>query len=243
MNREEEIEERASEYAQYDAFANCNIDDVWRGFVEGAQWADERKTAVKRLHNIWHGMKQRCNNPHATGYCYYGEKGIKVCKEWSAFIPFAKWALANGYTNSLSIDRIDSNKDYEPSNCRWVTAKTQCNNTSRNVKVSFKGTILTIGQLASMYGINYRTLHNRIFRGGWSVEYAIMNINGRKANLSSPVDMLTLDGLYIKTYPSISEARKEHNSSHITDVCRGVRKSALGYIWRYSSINKKYGNK
>lgn len=243
MKREEEIEERASEYAQYDAFANCKIDDVWRGFVEGANWADERKTTVKRLHNIWHGMKQRCNNPHATGYCYYGEKGIKVCKEWSAFLPFAKWALANGYTNSLSIDRIDSNKDYEPSNCRWVTAKTQCNNTSRNVKVSFKGTILTIGQLASMYGINYRTLHNRIFRGGWSVEYAIMNINGRKAILSSPVDMLTLDGLYIKTYPSISEARKEYNSSHITDVCRGVRESALGYIWRYSTINNKYGNK
>lgn len=243
MNRDKEINQAASEYYENNGFFDSEFNDAKIGFIDDTEWADRRKTTNKRLHNIWHGMKQRCNNPHATGYCYYGEKGIKVCEEWSSFLPFAKWALANGYTNRLSIDRIDSNKDYEPSNCRWVTAKIQCNNTSRNVKVSFKGTILTIGQLSSMYGINYRTLHNRIFRGWWSVEYAIMNINGRKANLSSPVDMLTLDGLYIKTYPSISEARKEHNSSHITDVCRGVRKSALGYIWRYSTINNKYENK
>jgi hypothetical protein len=75
-----------------------------------------------RLYNIWKGMKKRCNNSNEPCYKYYGGKGIKVCDEWQVnFIAFRDWALNNGYADNLTIDRIDSDKNYEPSNCRWVT--------------------------------------------------------------------------------------------------------------------------
>lgn len=78
--------------------------------------------AVDRLYNIWSCMRQRCNNPKHTAAKWYYEKGIKLCDEWAnSFSAFEKWSHENGYEESLSIDRIDSNKNYEPSNCRWIT--------------------------------------------------------------------------------------------------------------------------
>lgn len=74
-----------------------------------------------RLHNIWRGMKGRCTNPKAQNYKYYGGKGIKVCPKWEKYITFRNWANANGYKKELVIDRINSNGNYEPTNCRWVT--------------------------------------------------------------------------------------------------------------------------
>ena len=73
-----------------------------------------------RLYEIWAAMKRRCYNPHCDAYPYYGDKGVKVCPEWMEYESFRKWALANGYADDLSIDRIDSNSDYEPSNCQWI---------------------------------------------------------------------------------------------------------------------------
>ena len=84
-----------------------------------------------RLYGIWAGMKSRCLNPKAPKYEIYGGKGVKVCPEWShSFENFRDWAQANGYADDLSIDRIDSNGNYEPSNCRWATVKEQ--NKNRN---------------------------------------------------------------------------------------------------------------
>jgi len=74
-----------------------------------------------RLYKIWCDMKVRCLNKNNKFYKNYGGRGIKVCKVWHDFINFKEWALNNGYDDTLTIDRINSNGDYEPTNCQWIT--------------------------------------------------------------------------------------------------------------------------
>lgn len=74
----------------------------------------------KRLYNIWSCMKQRCFNPNHTAAPWYHDKGIVVCDSWLDFHEFEKWALSHGYSDQLSIDRINPDKNYEPENCRWI---------------------------------------------------------------------------------------------------------------------------
>lgn len=87
------------------------------------------------LYTAWRNMKQRCLNPHHPAFRYYGARGISVCKEWSDdYAAFQGWALNHGYLEGLTIDRINNDGNYEPSNCRWVTMSVQCNN-KRNNKI------------------------------------------------------------------------------------------------------------
>ena len=75
-----------------------------------------------RLYVTWRNMKNRCSNPKNKDSPFYYDKGIRVCKKWKkSFIEFEKWALTNGYNDSLTIDRKNSNKNYKPSNCQWIT--------------------------------------------------------------------------------------------------------------------------
>ena len=76
-----------------------------------------------RLYGIWLNMRSRCSNPTLPQYKYYGGKGIKVCGEWESYIVFKEWALSNGYSNHLTIDRKDSGKNYCPENCQWLTKR------------------------------------------------------------------------------------------------------------------------
>ena len=127
-----------------------------------------------RLYNIWNGMKNRCKNKSHIGYKYYGAKGIEVCDEWADFMKFKKWAESNGYDDHLSIDRIDSNKNYRPENCRWVTSKVQSNNTCRNHYITVDGDTKTISQWAEKVGIPSRTIAARINVLGWPPQEAVL---------------------------------------------------------------------
>lgn len=88
------------------------------------------------MYNSWRAMKGRCQNPNQWDYKYYGAKGIYVCEEWKFFREFMEWALANNYKDGLTIDRVDPNLPYTPSNCRWITHSENVarNNRVRNIK-------------------------------------------------------------------------------------------------------------
>ena len=88
----------------------------------------EHSEELDRLRRIHNGMMQRCYNEKSEAYRNYGGRGICICEEWHDREKFIEWALKNGYHNSLSIDRINANGNYEPDNCRWADAKTQCEN-------------------------------------------------------------------------------------------------------------------
>lgn len=127
----------------------------------------------KRLARIRTNMISRCYNKKVFSYRYYGAKGITVCKSWrKSFIAFKKWALSNGYSNELTLDRIRGNKSYTPSNCRWATRREQSINKKSCVTVRYKGKKYKLPHLADMAGIDSNHLYIRIFTLGWSVEEA-----------------------------------------------------------------------
>lgn len=124
-----------------------------------------------RTYRIWAGMKQRCSDA-AIGKSkrLYFDKGIRVCKEWQDFEAF--FNDMGEAPEGCSIDRIDGNKGYEPSNCRWSTPQEQGNNTSSNRVIEHDGKSQTISQWARDIGIKPNTLLYRI-RRGWDIQRAL----------------------------------------------------------------------
>lgn len=126
-----------------------------------------------RLYRIWCGMNERCKNPKHPQYESYGARGIQVCPEWNDYETFRNWALENGYTKYLSIDRIDNNGGYNPENCRWATAKQQANNTRKTRLITYKGETHSVCEWARILNIKQSTLNMRLNKYGWSVEDAL----------------------------------------------------------------------
>lgn len=128
----------------------------------------------KRVYAIWKGMKSRCYNKNRKAYKDYGGKGIAVCEEWrDDFEAFYVWAMSNGYSDDLSIDRIDSDGNYEPANCRWADGLTQANNKTNNDVIEFNGSAHTMAEWSKITGIKYATLYRRIHIYKWEPERAL----------------------------------------------------------------------
>jgi len=120
-----------------------------------------------RIYRVWKCMIARCDNYENDNYYWYGFKGISICEQWRDFITFYNWALANGYGEDLTIDRIDSNGNYCPENCRWVSQKEQCNNFSSNHTIIYKNKFYSMAKFADLLGYKYWTVSNRI-KLGWT---------------------------------------------------------------------------
>lgn len=159
----------------------------------------EEHNTKNRLYRIWADMKRRCKNSDRPNYKNYGDKGIRVCQEWeNSFDSFREWALNNGYSDDLSIDRIDNDGNYEPSNCRWATAKEQANNKRNNLYIKYKGETRTLAQWCEVFGLERNVVAMRIYRDNIPFEESIKKGNRVKR-------LLTYKG---KTQ-SISEWTKE----------------------------------
>ena len=130
-----------------------------------------------RLHNVWIMMKQRCNNPKAGEYHRYGGRGVEVCDEWLSFSNFRDWALSNGYDpnaprGKCTLDRIDNDGNYEPSNCRWIDMKGQMENRPKRGRYyEYNGESHTLYDWAKIIGIPHLSLKARI-NYGWDIERA-----------------------------------------------------------------------
>ena len=115
-----------------------------------------------RLYSIYLGMKNRCYNKNEPAYNRYGGRGIKVCDEWrekgTGFVSFKQWALKNGYSDKLTIDRIDVNGNYEPSNCRWADIYTQANNKRSNRYFIYNGVKKSMAEWSKDLGISYSVI-------------------------------------------------------------------------------------
>lgn len=140
-----------------------------RGFLTThGQWGT-------RLHKTWIGIRERCRDKKNKDY---GGRGIRVCQEWQSFENFYRWAVVSGYNDSLTIDRIDVNGNYEPSNCRWVTIKAQQRNKRNTLMVTYHGQTKPLKEWAEELKIPYMTLWQRLKKLGQPTEIAFTG--GRK---------------------------------------------------------------
>lgn len=130
------------------------------------------KMSGSRIYGTWIGMKMRCYNKRDTKYYRYGGRGISVCDEWrNSFKSFYEWSIENGYSEELTIDRINNDGNYEPSNCRWSTMSEQCNNRSSCVYLTIGNSTRTITEWCSIFEVDPSVVfarHKRI--GFYSVE-------------------------------------------------------------------------
>jgi hypothetical protein len=133
-----------------------------------------------RTHRIWKGMIQRCTNSSREQFKNYGGRGITVCERWRSFENFL--SDMGDAPEGRSIDRIDTNGNYEPGNCRWATPKEQSNNTRRVVQLEFLGCTGSVASMAEKFGIKKSTLYMRI-RRGMSAEDAITKPNRYAAHI------------------------------------------------------------
>lgn len=131
----------------------------------------------KRLYSIYNGIKRRCYRPAEPRYKDYGARGVQMVSEWldeqHGFDNFVKWSTDNGYTDEMTIDRIDVDGNYGPNNCRWIPLVEQALNKRETLWVDYKGERVQLLVLCERMGANYDTAHNRIYTLNWSVEDAI----------------------------------------------------------------------
>ena len=149
-----------------------------------------------RLYKIYRGMKQRCNNPNEPAFSNYGGKGVTICQEWdNDFVPFMEWALANGYEEDLTIDRVDSSGNYEPGNCRWLTRAENTRRARLGKKGSkrkskfyeYKGRTQTLEEWSEELELPYGALYMRLTgkasgMSKWTVEEAFSTPVGGRPN-------------------------------------------------------------
>ena len=186
------------------------------------------------LYGTWFQMISRCENHNQKHYDRYGGRGIKVCEEWHDFWNFVKWSdSVGGRPKGCTLDRIDNDGNYEPSNCRWANWRTQTTNKSSNVFVEYNGIRKTVAEWAETVGLHPHTLQERL-KKGWPVERALFDKPTENSHYSRNKILVQYDmcGNVIKKYLSLSELQYPFFKKGISNaICKN--KPYKGYVWKY----------
>ena len=149
------------------------------GCMHGEYLADLKRThgeSKTRLYKEWQDIKARCHNPNNKFYHIYGGKGVRVCDEWKeSYESFRDWAIATGYNDNLTIDRIDVDGNYEPTNCRWVDLYVQANNRSNTHYVTYHGETDSLDNMCRKLNVSSKAIRQRMRRRNFTFEQAVDN--------------------------------------------------------------------
>lgn len=153
---------------EYLGVAKCTVASCYRrkslckGYTINRIGAVTHRETRTNLHKRWESMIARCEYTKHPHYKNYGCRGISVCDDWHDYEKFRNWALDNGYSEDLSLDRIDNDGNYEPSNCRFITIQEQLSNKRNNHWIQYGSENLTISQFSKKYGIPKSTIRWRL---------------------------------------------------------------------------------
>lgn len=211
-----------------------------------------------KLYRVLIDMKRRCYNKDRPEYIYYGARGIEVCQEWrkeDGIIEFYKWSLGNGYKEGLSIDRIDVNGNYEPSNCRWITVEIQNKNKRDRRIITINNINKSLAEWALELNLPRDTLEKRI-DAGWSDSQLLRPVAPKAINQSGIEGIVWKNGkwsvaegkTYMGSYYSLEKAIRVKNKEEDPYLPRKNRKKSghKGIYWKDKAsvwevyINNKY---
>ena len=214
----------------------CLKSDAIKRYNASGQHSRSRLKDGRSLHPLygtWFQMLSRCEKPNYNHYDRYGGRGIIVCKEWHDFWKFVEWSdSVGGRPKGFTLDRINNDGNYEPSNCRWADWRTQTTNKSSNVFLEYNGISKTMIEWCEELNIHPHTLQNRIQRG-WSIERALSEKPTKNGLRHKLLCQYTTDGVLIATYKSLSDLPNEFNKKSVSACANGKRNTNRGYIWKY----------
>lgn len=187
-----------------------------------------------RIYNIYRGMKTRCYNNKDYHYQWYGAKGIKICDEWlNDFMSFYNWAINNGYKDDLTIDRINTHGNYEPSNCRWVTTKQQSNNRKNNNLITINGVTHTLSEWSEISGVHHKAIYRKLKKGITGKDLLKPVTTPKKCKIIQK----DLNHNIIKTWDCLEKIAQEtgYKKTPIANVCKKKEhcRTAYGFLWEY----------
>ena len=203
-----------------------------------------------RIYSIWCGMKARCYGKSDKNYSRYGAVGISVCDEWKDdFMSFYNWSIQNGYTDELTIDRINNSLGYCPENCRWATREEQQRNKTNNIFVEHNGETKTLAEWCKIMDQPYQRTHDRmksaIYHYGTFCFDDLFFPKKKKPiytekyynrkHYSKKIAQYSKEGEFVRFWDSTVEAGNSgFNKTAITNCLKGRVKTSGGYIWRYA---------
>lgn len=214
-----------------------NIDTTRRKTAQIGKANITHNMSNTRIYKTYRNIIDRCYNPKSKKYVDYGARGIHLSEEWNTFENFYEWSKNNGYEEHLTIDRIDVNGNYEPSNCRWVDMNIQNNNRRTNRILELNGIKKTLSQWANEYNLKAGTLSARIDRYGFSLEDALTMSESecRAINKGKKIKITNIETNEVLSFNSLKDAYETIGGNYST-IRYAYQKNKL-YLKKYKIEN------